>query len=104
MNVSFNLQKTPHTWPWRASYGVPLVMILDNIDCVITAPHSASKIDFIVVQWHPNITDQFEGDIWTFPSKDSITRYTDIYKAAKRNAEIYLYVDYQRLRAEMLMI
>ena len=33
-------QKTPHTSPWRASYGMSFVNILDKIGRVITAPHS----------------------------------------------------------------
>ena len=36
----FDSQKTPQSSPLRASYGVPIVIILDKIDRVITAPHS----------------------------------------------------------------
>ena len=32
-------QKTPHISPFRASYGMSFMKILENIDCVITAPH-----------------------------------------------------------------
>ena len=32
-------KKTPHSSPWRASYGVSFVNILEEIDRVITAPY-----------------------------------------------------------------
>ena len=32
-------QKTPHTSPYRVSYGVPFVNICEKTDHVITAPH-----------------------------------------------------------------
>ena len=38
-NQTSESQQTPHTSPSRASYGVPIVMICDKIDRVITAPH-----------------------------------------------------------------
>ena len=39
INKRLNLQKTHHTSPYRASYGVSFVRIFDKIDRVITAPH-----------------------------------------------------------------
>ena len=39
MNQIFESQQTPHISPSRASYGMPIVRILEKIDCVITAPH-----------------------------------------------------------------
>ena len=39
-NQTLDLQKTHHTSPWRASYGVSFARILDKIDCIITAPLS----------------------------------------------------------------
>ena len=40
-NISqrLNPQKTPHTSPWRASYGMSFMNILEKIDRVITALH-----------------------------------------------------------------
>ena len=42
INKRLNLQKTHHTSPYRASYGVSFVIILDKIDRVITTPHCIS--------------------------------------------------------------
>ena len=38
INQRLNPQKTPHTSPWRASYGVSFMNILEKIDQIITAP------------------------------------------------------------------
>ena len=39
INQSLNPQNTPHTSPWRASYGICFVRILNEINHVITTPH-----------------------------------------------------------------
>ena len=39
INQKLYPQQTPHTSPWRASYGMPYVNICEKIDRVITAPH-----------------------------------------------------------------
>ena len=38
INQRLNPQKTPHTLPWRASYGVSFANILEKIDRALTAP------------------------------------------------------------------
>ena len=47
-NYSLNPQKTSHTSPWRARYGVYFVIVLKN-DRVITGPHCISSFVAIVV-------------------------------------------------------
>ena len=42
VNQSLDAQKTLHTSPSRASYGVSIVKIWEKIDRVITAPHFIS--------------------------------------------------------------
>ena len=49
LNQSLNLQKTPHTWPWRASHGVSFVRIVEKIDHVIMAPHCIEPVSMICV-------------------------------------------------------
>ena len=39
LKQSVDSQKTPHTSPLRASYGVSVVRMFKKIDCVITALH-----------------------------------------------------------------
>ena len=39
INQRLYLQKTPHISPYRASYGISIVNILEKIDRVITGPH-----------------------------------------------------------------
>ena len=39
INQMLNQQKTPHTSPYLASYGVSFMNICEKIDCDITAPH-----------------------------------------------------------------
>ena len=39
INQTLDSQKTLHSSPSRASYGVSIVRILEKIDRVITAPH-----------------------------------------------------------------
>ena len=51
MNVSINPQKTPHNSPWRVSYGMSFVMILEKIDRVITAPRCSSTLMKITIWW-----------------------------------------------------
>ena len=46
INQRLNPQKTPHTLPWRASYGVSFVNILEKIDDVITTLHCISVFHF----------------------------------------------------------
>ena len=42
MNQKLNPQKTPHTSPWQASYGVSIMNILEKIGHVILALHCIS--------------------------------------------------------------
>ena len=45
INESWDRQKTPHTSPSRARYGVSFVKILEKIDRVITVPHCSNFPD-----------------------------------------------------------
>ena len=45
INKKLKAQNTPSVLPWRASYGVYLVNILENKNnCVVTAPHSIMQL------------------------------------------------------------
>ena len=46
INQRLNPQKTPHTSPWRARYGVSFVNVLEKNDRVITAPHCTISLTF----------------------------------------------------------
>ena len=39
INQAMSPQKTPHTSPWRVSYGVSFVRMVEKIDHVIMVPH-----------------------------------------------------------------
>ena len=39
INQILNSQMAPHSSPSQASYGVSIVRILEEIDCVMMAPH-----------------------------------------------------------------
>ena len=48
ISISLNPQKTPHSSPWRASYGMSFENILEKNDCIITALYC-----IILVHFHP---------------------------------------------------
>ena len=54
LKQSFNLQKTPHISPWRVSYGLSFVRILEKIDCIIMAPHCIKYSWDLFTHMHQN--------------------------------------------------
>ena len=90
INQTLDSQKTLHSSPSRASYGVSIVNILEKIDRVITAPQwlpinkihlkmSAIRSGPDVVNKTPLLNLSFTGSVPSWPRQWVIVRYTVDY-------------------------
>ena len=76
INRNLNPQKTPHISPWRASYGVSLIRIVNKIGRVITVPHCtwssycfwiqspiSQRICDVIIEIFITVTSQWRGGV-----------------------------------------